>query len=332
VSNQKRQNLEIATSTNMPLRSPLITSDGVGWKDIYFEYHRQPPYETLEYSSTKHVIGINCCQHPVLIERTIDGRSQSDLLVDKEITIRPAQASHKVSWNRDDEFIVLSLEPSLVNKIAYETFALNNVEITPHFANIDPFIYQMGLTLKSELELIQGTPSKQFWGCGSDNSFVEEVRCLTTKLTLTQSFDISQKGSGLYAESIANLLVVHLLRNYSVQRKNPRQYSGGLSKRNLKRVTTYINDRLNQNLSLVELANILELSPYHFSKLFKQTTGFSPYQYVIHRRVIRAKELLVQDRYTISEVACIVGFANQSHLNRHFKKLMGMTPGAMLKK
>ncbi|MGB6016783.1 MAG: helix-turn-helix transcriptional regulator, partial [Nodosilinea sp.] len=69
------------------------------------------------------------------------------------------------------------------------------------------------------------------------------------------------------------------------------------------------------------------MSAHYFSQLFKQSTGFAPHQYVIRCRVERAKTLLAQPHTPIADIAYQVGFAHQSHLNRHFKRLVGVTPG-----
>jgi AraC family transcriptional regulator len=68
------------------------------------------------------------------------------------------------------------------------------------------------------------------------------------------------------------------------------------------------------------------MSPYHFSRLFKQSTGHSPYQFVIKCRVERARELLLNSDLSIAQITYTVGFANQSHLTNHFKRMLGVTP------
>ncbi|MGC1394377.1 MAG: AraC family transcriptional regulator [Coleofasciculaceae cyanobacterium] len=79
-------------------------------------------------------------------------------------------------------------------------------------------------------------------------------------------------------------------------------------------------------LSLETIASELNLSHYYFCSLFKQSIGISPWQYVIKQRVERAKQLLKNSEVAISEVALACGFANQSHLNKHFRKLTGIAP------
>lgn len=79
-------------------------------------------------------------------------------------------------------------------------------------------------------------------------------------------------------------------------------------------------------LRLHELANLVQMSSHYFSLLFKQSMGLTPHQYVIRTRVDRAKKLLLKGEMLIVDIAQTVGFANQSHLNLHFKCLVGLTP------
>ena len=75
------------------------------------------------------------------------------------------------------------------------------------------------------------------------------------------------------------------------------------------------------------MAAVARLSPYHFARQFKAATGLPPHQYVIARRVERAKHLLQGGGLTLAQVAARAGFSNQSHLSHHFKRLVGVTPG-----
>ncbi len=88
-----------------------------------------------------------------------------------------------------------------------------------------------------------------------------------------------------------------------MQKRNIRTYRGGLPQHKLIGVTDYINDRLDRELSLYELAAIAQLSPYHFSRAFKQSTGISPHHYVIQQRVERTQKLLLQGKMNLAEIA-----------------------------
>ena len=79
-----------------------------------------------------------------------------------------------------------------------------------------------------------------------------------------------------------------------------------------------------------ELGNVVQMSHHYFSRLFKATTGITPRQYIIRSRIERAKNLLQQNKLSIANIATEVGFVDQSHLNRHFKRLVGITPKSYL--
>jgi AraC family transcriptional regulator len=84
---------------------------------------------------------------------------------------------------------------------------------------------------------------------------------------------------------------------------------------------------LEHDISLAALAASIDLSPYHFARLFKQSTGLTPHQFVIRRRLQKAKELLLA-QHAIADVAIRAGFCGQSHLASHFKRWYGVTPRA----
>ncbi len=136
-------------------------------------------------------------------------------------------------------------------------------------------------------------------------------------------------GGRLCAESLANVLVVHLIRQMSNRQGSDgviRGSGGRLARRALRGVEEYIHAHLDQNISLADLANVAQLSEFHFARLFKQTTGLPPYQFVIHQRVERAKRLIAEGRLSLAQIAVDVGFSDQSQLNRHFKRVVGVTP------
>ena len=115
-------------------------------------------------------------------------------------------------------------------------------------------------------------------------------------------------------------------RQYSTSPRTPVIHKGGLASRPRQRVIDFINEHLQDELSLVELSRIAKLSPHHFATAFKASTGLSPHRYVIERRINRASDLLRRDDKSISEIAYAVGFSSQSHLTANFRRTMGVTP------
>ena len=135
-------------------------------------------------------------------------------------------------------------------------------------------------------------------------------------------------GGRLYVESLATILGIHLLRHHSSVKRPSLPRSVGLDTQTRRRVYTYIDEHLAEDLALSEIAAVASLSPYHFARLFKASTGVSPHQYVIQRRIERAKLLLSTTNWSLSAIAHAVGFAHESHLALHFKRLTGFLPSS----
>lgn len=101
---------------------------------------------------------------------------------------------------------------------------------------------------------------------------------------------------------------------------------GGLPPNNLRRVKEYIQAHLEENISLRRMADLVPMSQYHFGRLFKQSTGLSPHQYVLRQRIAKAKELLADEHLSIGEISHQLGFASRSHFTTVFGNLAGTTP------
>lgn len=104
------------------------------------------------------------------------------------------------------------------------------------------------------------------------------------------------------------------------------RYRGGLSRRSLKLVLEYIHAHLHDNVQLSSLAEIAGLNLYHFAKAFKQSTGESPHQYTLRRRIERARELLRDPHVSVLEVSARTGFVDQSHFSKVFRRIAGVAP------
>src|SRR5262245_48442086 len=135
-------------------------------------------------------------------------------------------------------------------------------------------------------------------------------------------------GGSLAAESLANILTVHLIRHIVAPGRAVRGRDGTLPRGRLRAVLEYIEEHLDAAPTLAEIAAVAGLNPYHFARQFKAATGLPPHQYVITRRVEQAKHLLrAGTDLSLAEVAARAGFYDQSQFSHHFKRLVGVTPG-----
>jgi AraC family transcriptional regulator len=126
----------------------------------------------------------------------------------------------------------------------------------------------------------------------------------------------------VYVESLGMALAVHLLARY----RAPAPPRGGLSPQQLARVTEYIEAHLAEDVSLLRLSRVAAVSASHLRALFKRSLGVTVHEYVIQRRVERARELLTGGELRASEVARAAGFAHQSHMARCMRRVLGVTP------
>jgi AraC family transcriptional regulator len=129
----------------------------------------------------------------------------------------------------------------------------------------------------------------------------------------------------ILVESLGTALCIRIAQHFVGQLPLPS--SKGLSSERLRRVRDYVEAHIDEDLSLTVLADIACLSPYHFSRSFKEATGTGPQRYVIGRRIERAKTLLRRTNRPLALIAQEAGFADQSHLTSIFHREIGVTPG-----
>jgi AraC family transcriptional regulator len=274
-------------------QAPLVDSYHTGWKGLTFTHYCHPPHETVEHRLRQHSLVIADTKSCFQAERRLDGKFNHYAHGNGRVDVIPAFLSHRTNWDREVEFSVIAICPTLLNQATQE-LRPREIELIPQCSIDDPVIQQLALALKLEIQT----------GCMSGR---------------------------LYGELLGTALAARLAANYAVSKPSFGFKVHGLPQSQLKRVIDYMKANLTQDLSILDLATLTSMSGSHFSRSFKQSAGISPYQYFMQQRVERAKELLEKQSRAISTIALDCGFANQTHLTKVFRQMTGMTPRAYQK-
>ncbi|MBW4467547.1 MAG: AraC family transcriptional regulator [Pegethrix bostrychoides GSE-TBD4-15B] len=272
---------------------PLLSSQSRGWDNILVEQFQQlSSGECRTHYDGEHALCLSLAARPVRFLQIKGGKTHRSLYRKGDISMTPAQMPFFARWEGADHYLQIRIAAQFMQDVA-ASLAMNpdRLELLPEFRTRDPQIEAIGLMLLTEL--------KQ-----------------------------ENLGGRLYIESLANILAVHLLRQYATTKPDLPVYEGGLPERRLLQVLDYIQAHLEQEIRLADLAALLDMSQFHFSHLFKQTMGTSPYQYLLQQRIERAKQFLKESEHSILEIALLCGFNSHSHLSQQFRRITGITPKA----
>lgn len=159
----------------------------------------------------------------------------------------------------------------------------------------------------------------------SPRLFFEDAELLKTALKLSEAVNL-EGGDRHYCEALGIVLAHDLARLAPHAGHTAQKFRGGLAGWQQQTVATHIARNLGESISLTSLAALVRLSPYHFSRAFKQSFGMPPHRYHIHRRIERAKALLANPERSATEIGAVVGFSSASAFTMTFRKVTGTTP------
>ncbi|QEW08021.1 helix-turn-helix domain-containing protein [Nitrincola iocasae] len=163
----------------------------------------------------------------------------------------------------------------------------------------------------------------------NEQYFAEDASITALYQQFLLSLDWQERSHQLALSSASNLLLIHLLRSFSQCQWHLPRVTGGLAPSLLKRIQEYIETYLDQPLLLRDLAEQACLSEYHFSRMFSQSLGIAPHQYVLQRRLRRAEQLLQNSPLSLTEIAQQCGFSSSSHFSNRFRQSRGMPPSQL---
>jgi AraC family transcriptional regulator len=268
-------------------------SDLAEWPDLRIEQRR---IETGHQSD----ILLECTEIVIVlagrstVRRTGNGESQQAFAQPGTVWICPIGTYERnITLTEPIECLHIYLPPTLIERSALENYGIapSKVELAYAGGFADPMLHQIGTAFSS---------------------------------LFGRSF---QPTDRLFVDGMRTALAARLLGNYTIDRWRQPVKASALDPKRLKRVLDYIDAHLADDISLDGLAAEACLSPFHFSRLFRDATGLSPNRYVTDRRVQMAQKALALDRHSLAEISLDAGFGSQDNFTRVFRKTTGLTPG-----
>lgn len=284
------------TGEPVPVGKPewvITSSSNSPWRSSFkVERHLRPPFEQTEVA----LPAVICLfaddafkdQGP-LEWRLAGGPPQRKLLHPSDVSVMSEGTPVWVNHLGQTDITFISFTPEFLVAAAADSIAPGHLELKSLMAIEDKQIQALGSLLEREARA----------GCPTGR---------------------------LYGESLGMALAADVIRRYAVFPPKPVAYKGGLSNYQLRRVVEYIKSNLAQENALQELAELVGISPFHFCRSFKQSTGLSPHQYTLQIRIEEAERLLRNTELSIAEIAYRVGFSDQSHFTMMFRRFVGTTP------
>jgi AraC family transcriptional regulator len=278
--------IEWQTNTN---RSPYLFRQQAEWSGVRVHRAKVLPGRMLEHTANCHEINISVSGGLITEKVSSTGKSVVTKGGAGNLCLTPYGQTVGARWEKPLDNMGILLMPDFVKTTAIENRFSADFEFKEIYKEKDSLIQQIGFALLAESNA--ETPAGK-----------------------------------LYTDSLIQTLSLHLLKNYSNAAAVQENTNGGLSGYKLRRVQEFINANLEEDLSLAELAEVADLSQFHFARAFRKSTGQTPQQYLMQQRIERAKQLLAKDDLPIVEISLRTGFKNQSHFTTLFRKFTKYTP------
>lgn len=256
----------------------------------YFEAEpARMPHEVFD----QHHLLLNLRETSMRVENWRDGMHRDFTYLPGEIILTPAGIRSGWHWHDRSKVIVITIMPAMLDRFATSELGL---VLCPRQLRDAP------QALDADL-------------CQAGTMLLDALRTRAT-------------GSEVMYESLARIFLVKLVQRYGEVRSEALDFSRGFTASHYKRVLDFVADRFGGPITIEDMARVAGLSPAHFSRLFKEVLGDSPYQFVMDYRVEQAKRMLGERGRPMIDIALACGFADQAHFSRVFKRLTGKTPGA----
>ena len=264
------------------------SSDDLGWTEVYASHQLERPFRGSSQPRQDPLIIIGTGAHSMVrLRRWLGGKESARTMPPRALFILPPGCKFDVELMNPTETLHIYVRRRVLEGAAAELCRGTGgpIELVPRMGERDPVIETLGRMLHEMLRDRQGS---------------------------------------YFAAAAARLLAARLLKEHSSERMRPAPRQG-LTPEQLARVHDRIEEEMDSPLTLCDMAATLGLSPVHFARMFKRTTGMPPHRYLIERRVDRARRLLHGDQ-TLADIAYSCGFSHQEHMTRMFGRAIGSTP------
>ncbi|GIT93188.1 AraC family transcriptional regulator [Jannaschia pagri] len=274
---------------------PLLTSDGLDHVSaaqlMAVHYFRADPDEMPEDVFVEHHVLLNLKAEPHRVINTRNGEVRDFTFSKNDIIVTPAGMRSGWRWFAQSDVVVITLDPTQVQKFAETELGML----------LDP--QQLGdLPLFSDADL-----------CAAG-------------VMIRDALEANDMTSGVMFEALSRVFLVKLLQRYGKRRPEEVALSARFTSAHYNRVLRFIRENLERTISLDDLAREAGMSASHFSRLFKDTVGTPPMQYVMAYRIEQALEMMRDPTRRLGDIALSCGFADQAHFSRSFKQVTGETP------
>ena len=263
------------------------------WKGILLERHQTGGIEIPEHEHKDFCLHLQL-SGSVGLEWWCEGEHGVEATRPGSLVLLDAGTRDRLRWDGSSERLILSITPEFMAQMAEELGSANSVEFENRWALQDPALQHVILEM--------GREASADWPLG-----------------------------GLYADLLGTSLTTLLLRRHAASPLQPPLLKGGLSFTQLRHVLEFITANIHTDLRLAQMADELGMTPFHFARLFRNSLGTSPYQYVLEQRMRSSQQLLKGTKNSVQAIAGLTGWNSPANFVRAFRQRYGVTPQAWRK-
>jgi AraC family transcriptional regulator len=272
----------------------IVTTQQFDWPSLRLEAGTNNVAAVDEAAGLHHYVSLNVDDRPITLEvKGERGDFRRVVLRRGAAWVCPADDVVSVHLNSNFRYVRMSVDPLYFDRVVTADSG-SPVELRRTFGIVEPQIAHIAGALVAES-------------------------------------DAGNPGGLAFVEALATGLSHQMALHAGVRKPITPQLRGGLSTVAKRRAIELMDAKLDSNLSVELLASEVDLSPAHFARAFRETFGLPPHRYLLHLRLERARHMLDAENAVLSDVAQRVGFADQAHFTRFFKREYGVTPGIVLR-